>query len=113
MLLREHHESYISWEQFERNQELLARNAYGKAGGAKSGRGGRALLVGLITCGRCGRRLNIVYTGKTPSPKYRADRSDCRHFRADEFYSVSSIRGGGGRRGGILVKTFSAAAGRL
>jgi hypothetical protein len=29
---------------------------------------------------------------KLQSP--RADRSDCRHFRADEFYSVSSIRGG-------------------
>ena len=26
-----------------------------------------------------------------------ADKSDCRHFRADEFYSASSIRAGGGR----------------
>ena len=74
VLLREHHEGYISWEQFERNQAQLARNAYGKAGGGKSGRGGRALLVGLMTCGRCGRRLNVVYTGKTPSAKYRCDR---------------------------------------
>ena len=74
VLLRGHHEGYIDWEQFERNQAQLARNAYRKAGGAKSGRGGRALLAGLITCGRCGRRIHVVYTGKTPSPKYRCDR---------------------------------------
>ena len=74
VFLREHHEGYISFEQFERNQEQLARNAFGKAAGVKSGRGGRALLAGLLTCGRCGRRLQVVYTGKTPTAKYRCDR---------------------------------------
>jgi len=102
VLLREHHEGYISWEQFERNQELLARNAYGKVGGAKSGRGGRALLVGLMTCGRCGRKLHVVYTGKTPSPKYRCDRSNmalglsrCMAFgawRVDNVVSTALLR---------------------
>jgi len=74
VLLKDHHEGYLSWEAFERNQAQLARNAYGKAGGSKSGRGGRALLAGLLTCRRCGRRLHVVYTGKTPAPKYRCDR---------------------------------------
>ena len=54
---------------------MLAANTYGKAGGAKSGRGGRALLAGLLTCGRCGRRLPVVYAGKPPGrPVYRCDR---------------------------------------
>jgi hypothetical protein len=39
----------------------LGANAYGQAGGMKSGRGGRAMSAGLLTCGRCGRRLPVVY----------------------------------------------------
>ncbi|MGZ8409772.1 MAG: recombinase family protein [Hyphomicrobium sp.] len=74
-LLKNHHEGYISWEDYERNQEQLTRNAFGKAGGTKSGRGGRALLAGLLSCARCGRHLNVVYTGRAPgAPKYRCDR---------------------------------------
>lgn len=76
VVLQGHHEGYIVWEEFERNQVQLAGNAFGKAGGTKSGRGGRALLVGLMSCGRCGRKLQVVYTGKTPSPRYRCDRSN-------------------------------------
>ena len=74
VFLKEHHEGYIGWEEYERNQALLAANAYGRKGGAKSGRGGRALLSGLLSCGRCGRRLCVAYTGKTPRPVYRCDR---------------------------------------
>ena len=73
-MLKDHHEGYIEWAEFERNQALLAANTFGRAGGVKSGRGGRALLAGLLTCGRCGRRLPVVYTGKTPRPTYRCDR---------------------------------------
>src|SRR5882724_11969530 len=46
-----------------------------KMGGAKSGRGGRALLSGMMTCGRCGRRLSVAYTGNPQSrPVYRCDK---------------------------------------
>lgn len=76
VMLKDHHEGYIDWAQFERNQQQLAANAYGKAGGAKSGRGGRALLAGLLLCGRCGRRLAVAYTGRYPQPVYRCDRSN-------------------------------------
>jgi len=102
VLIHDHHDGYITWEQFERNQAQLERNAYGKAGGVKSGRGGRALLVGLLTCGRCGRRLRVVYTGKTPSPKYRCDRPNlelglprCMAFgawRVDEAVGAALVR---------------------
>jgi DNA invertase Pin-like site-specific DNA recombinase len=74
VLLKDHHEGYIDWAEFERNQKQLAVNAYGKAGGVKSGRGGRALLAGLLTCGRCGRRVMVSYSGRPPGqPVYRCD----------------------------------------
>lgn len=75
VLIHDHHEGYIDWTEYERNQTLLAANAYGRVGGSKSGRGGRALLAGMLTCGRCGRGLAVAYTGAPPGrPTYRCDR---------------------------------------
>jgi hypothetical protein len=76
ILLKDHHEGYLDWEEFERNQKQLAANAYGRRDGAKSGRGGRALLGGLLACGRCGRRMCVVYTGRSNQPVYRCDRGN-------------------------------------
>jgi DNA invertase Pin-like site-specific DNA recombinase len=73
VFIKDHHEGYISWAQYERNQALLAGNAYGRVGDTKSGRGGRALLAGLICCARCGRRLSVLYTGRYPRPIYRCE----------------------------------------
>ncbi|EQD33495.1 recombinase, partial [mine drainage metagenome] len=53
---------------------MLAANAYGKAGGVKSGRGGRALLPGLLLCGGCGCRLVVAYSGHYSLPVYRCER---------------------------------------
>ncbi len=75
VMLKDHHEAYIDWAEFERNQKQLAVNAYGKVDGVKSGRGGRALLAGLLCCARCGRRLTVAYTGRgAGQPVYRCDR---------------------------------------
>ena len=72
VVLKDHHEGYIDWPEFERNQKQLAANAYGRVGEVKSGRGGQALLVGLLRCARCGRRLKVAYYGR----KGRAYRCD-------------------------------------
>ena len=79
VLLKDHHEGYIDWAEFERNQQQIASNAFGKAGGIKSGRGGRALLSGLLSCGRCGRTMAVVYPGRRPNPVYRCDRRQLQH----------------------------------
>jgi len=64
VLLRDHHPGYISWEQYERNQVTLAENTHRKyPAQRKSGRGGRALLAGLLRCRRCGRMLHVTYSG--------------------------------------------------
>lgn len=75
VFIKDHHEGYINWDEYERNQQQLALNNYGRAGGVKSGRGGRALLSGIMTCARCGRRLSVTYTGNPQSrPVYRCDK---------------------------------------
>src|SRR4030095_4550771 len=54
VLLKNHHEGYIDWAAFERTQAQLAANAYGRGGGDEEGRGGRAVLPGLLTWRGCG-----------------------------------------------------------
>ena len=74
-MLKDHHEAYIDGAEFERNQKQLAIDAYGRVGGVKSGRGGQALLAGMLCCARCGRRLTVAYTGRgAGQPVYRCDR---------------------------------------
>ena len=64
VLIPEHHQGYISWAEFERNQRLIADNANSKGLMARgSVRRGDALLAGLIRCGHCGRRLHVSYSG--------------------------------------------------
>ena len=65
VLLREHHCAYIPWEQYEQNQAMIAANTHMRAGLAvKAGRGGAALLSGLLRCRRCGRMLHVSYSGR-------------------------------------------------
>jgi DNA invertase Pin-like site-specific DNA recombinase len=75
VMIKEHHEGYIGWTEYERNQKQLALNNYGRTGGVKSGRGGKALLSRMMGCGRCGRRLSVIYTGNPQSRAvYRCDK---------------------------------------
>jgi len=65
VLIHDHHEAYISWEEFMQNQQLLERNRTNAdetlLGGAA--REGLALLQGLLLCGHCGRRITVRYKG--------------------------------------------------
>ena len=65
VLLLDHHEGFVDWEQFERNQLRLEKNRTSVPpmipGGAA--REGAALLQGLLMCGKCGRRLCVRYGG--------------------------------------------------
>jgi DNA invertase Pin-like site-specific DNA recombinase len=64
VLIQDHHPGYISWQQYERNQAMIAANTNMKSRmEPKAGRGGRALLAGILRCRRCGRMLHVSYTG--------------------------------------------------
>ena len=59
VLLKDQHEGYIAWDEFERNQSVIADNATGKGSAIARGaaRGGELLLTGLVRCGHCGRKM--------------------------------------------------------
>lgn len=62
VLIHDHHEGYISWDEFERNQKLIADNTNGKRFMSRGAvRSGEALLPGLFRCGRCGKKLHVRY----------------------------------------------------
>jgi DNA invertase Pin-like site-specific DNA recombinase len=62
-LIPDAHAGYITWEQFEANQQqlLACAQAYGTQRTAGPAREGPALLQGLAVCGRCGRRMTVRY----------------------------------------------------
>ena len=68
VLIRDHHEGYIGWAEFERNQRLITDNANGKSFMSRGSiRRGEALLAGLLRCGHCGRKLHVAYSGENGS----------------------------------------------
>jgi DNA invertase Pin-like site-specific DNA recombinase len=92
--LKNHHEGYITLEEFFENQERLEKN---RTNGEKTllagpAREGLALLQGLLMCGTCGRALTVRYTGNSGIyPCYQCNRlrreglasKDCMSFRCD------------------------------
>ncbi len=64
VLIKDHHPGYISWAEYARNQSMIAANAHIHSGAEpKAGRGGGALLSGLLRCRRCGRMIHVFYPG--------------------------------------------------
>ncbi len=63
--LCEHHDGYITVEEFERNRKHLEQNRTNGEGTVLSGpaREGLALLQGMLLCACCGRALTVRYQG--------------------------------------------------
>jgi excisionase family DNA binding protein len=92
VLLRDHHPGYISWEQYEANQTLISENAHMLPPDRKSARGGRALLTGLVRCGRCGRTMRVFY-GTTSGHAHRYQcRGDDSHVGGWLCTGVGGVR---------------------
>ena len=70
VLLKDRFPAYISWSQYEENQTRLQQNR-SLLTSRGSVRQGRALLSGLVICGRCGYRLRTLYGGRAWHPHYR------------------------------------------
>jgi DNA invertase Pin-like site-specific DNA recombinase len=66
VLIKDHHEGYIAWDEYERNQRVIAHNATSKGSAVVKGavRRGEVLLAGLLRCGHCGRKLQVHYSGR-------------------------------------------------
>ncbi len=93
VLICDHHPGYVSWETWQATQDRLRRNwrpPRGHGGGAP--REGRALLQGLLRCGRCGRIMQTGYSGPAGnSPRYLCGRA--KQLYAAE-HGCQSIGGG-------------------
>ena len=62
-----HHVGYIDWATYEENQRMTRRNSVHWEGDESTSaiRAGQGLLVGLLRCGHCGRKLHVRYWGGT------------------------------------------------
>jgi DNA invertase Pin-like site-specific DNA recombinase len=73
-LIRDAHEGYITWDEFEQHVEILHDNAQAHGAEREQGapREGPALLQGLAVCGKCGDRMTVRYHlhGRRRVPDY-------------------------------------------
>jgi hypothetical protein len=93
VLLRDHHPGYISWEQYEATQKLISENAHmQRRTDRKSARGGRALLTGLVRCGRCGRTMRVFYGSQSGHAHRYHCRGDDSHVGGRPCIGIGGIR---------------------
>jgi DNA invertase Pin-like site-specific DNA recombinase/uncharacterized protein YifE (UPF0438 family) len=65
VFIRDHHVGYIDWATYEENRRMIRRNSVNWTGDESMAavRAGQGLLVGLLRCGHCGRKLHVRYWG--------------------------------------------------
>ena len=94
VLIPDHHPGFISWETYEANTARLRgnwRRPRELAGGAV--REGRALLQGLLRCGRCGRIMQTGYSGTNGNcPRYVCARAKQLYAGEHVCQSIGGIR---------------------
>ena len=94
VLIPDHHRGFITWETFEANTARLRgnwRRPRELAGGAV--REGRALLQGLLRCGRCGRIMQTAYSGtKGNCPRYVCARAKQLYAGEHVCQSIGGVR---------------------
>jgi hypothetical protein len=74
VLIIEHHEGYIGWDEFKSNRNLITQNANMKGNMVRGPvKNGGALLAGLLRCGHCGRKFHVAYSGIFVSMKRKPE----------------------------------------
>jgi hypothetical protein len=101
VFLPEHHPGYVSWPDFLATRERLRSNVRPRGEGGGAAREGAALLQGLLRCRRCGRRMQVAYSGTGGrSPRYACVRGLQLHG-TDACQSL-----GGGRLDTAVAQAF-------
>ena len=72
VLIPGHHPGYLGWDAYQDNQARLRANYKAPRGdGGGAARQGAALLSGLVRCGKCGRMMQVGYSGHGgDAPRY-------------------------------------------
>lgn len=63
VLIRDKVPAYITWEQWERNQQKLTENSTRFGCGVSRG---ASILAGRVVCGKCGASMSVHYRDETP-----------------------------------------------
>jgi DNA invertase Pin-like site-specific DNA recombinase len=94
VLIVDHHPGYIDWATYEANQARIGANTRPRAHEPGTGavREGTALLQGLATCGRCGRRLAVHYQGTNSTPGYHCANRTLVNGRGERCLSVGGAQ---------------------
>ncbi len=82
VLIHDRFAAYITWDQFEQNQQKLQENStLGKMLAAP--RHGPSVLSGLLVCGRCGHRMMVSYGNTGGASKAKTLRYSCQRDAID------------------------------
>ena len=103
VLIHDHHPAYISWDDYLKIQQQIAKNATPpKSEVSQVAREGSALLQGLARCGICGRSMHVSYHGQGSKayPYYLCNMAN-RNFGEGYCQSI-----GGRRVDQAVVETF-------
>lgn len=105
VLIPDHHPGFIGWSQYEANTTRLRANWRAPRGhGGGPPREGRALLQGLLRCGKCGRTMQTGYSGpKGNSPRYVCSRAHQLYGSGSACQSI----GGGRLEKTVLDRLFA------
>ncbi|MDA3834906.1 MAG: recombinase family protein, partial [Spirochaetales bacterium] len=93
VLIHDHHQGFIDWKTYKMIQARIAKNIRPvphKTTGAV--REGAALLQGIATCGKCGRKLRVYYQGKNSSPGYYCAANNIVGGRAEYCMRVGGVK---------------------
>ena len=89
----DHHPGYVSWDEYLATRERLRANVIRRGEGGGAAREGTALLQGLVRCGRCGRRMQVAYSGTDGRvPRYACVRAHHLHGVAHACQSLGGVR---------------------
>jgi DNA invertase Pin-like site-specific DNA recombinase len=91
--LPEHHPGYVSWDEYLATRERLRANVRPRGEGGGAAREGEALLQGILRCGRCGRRMEVAYSGPDGRvPRYACVRGNVLHHTDSGCQSLGGLR---------------------
>ena len=98
--LPEHHPGYVSWDQYLASRERLRANVSPAGQGGGAARRAARCCRALVRCGRCGRRMQVAYSGNDGQARaYACVRGPQRPGHRQHLQSLGGAAAGeGGRR---------------
>lgn len=91
--LPDHHPGYVTWDEYLATRAKLTANVRPRGQGGGAAGHGNALLQGLIRCGRCGRRMQVAYSGNGGNvPRYLCSVGHIMHHTGQTCGSLGGTR---------------------